>query len=44
MAIKACPECAAGKCYNCPGDAWDDEADELVDCPCYADGHLVRQR
>lgn len=29
-----CPECAAGKCRNCDGTAWDDSADELTGCAC----------
>lgn len=29
------PECAAGKCSNCDGRGWDEEADEPVDCPHY---------
>lgn len=27
-----CPECVAGKCGNCDGSAWDNEADEMVVC------------
>lgn len=44
MTINACPECVVGKHYNCPGDAIDDEADELVTCPCHARGHRPEEK
>lgn len=34
-----CPECAVGKCGNCNGQAWDDETDAPIACPCWVDGH-----
>lgn len=34
-----CPECAAGKCGNCDGRAWDFTKDEPVICVCWQRGH-----
>lgn len=34
-----CPECRAGKCINCDGEAWDDEADAPTVCACAEAGH-----
>lgn len=34
-----CPECAAGKCINCDGIAYDSSKDELVECDCRKAGH-----
>lgn len=31
-----CPECRAGKHANCDGKAWDDTADCLTVCRCWA--------
>jgi hypothetical protein len=28
------PDCLAGKHHVCPGDAWDDDADEPTECVC----------
>lgn len=32
--MSICPECVAGKHYNCDGSAWDDELDEVTTCEC----------
>lgn len=34
MKYGICPECIAGKCGNCNGDAWDDDKDEPMECLC----------
>lgn len=34
-----CPECAAKKCQNCEGQAWDNAADEPTACACAVAGH-----
>ena len=34
-----CPECDAGKHYNCNNIALDEASDSIVDCPCYQRGH-----
>lgn len=34
-----CPECLAGKCGNCNGQAWDHDADEPADCECGEEVH-----
>lgn len=36
-----CPECVAGKCGNCPGQALDTISDDLVDCQCTAAEHAA---
>lgn len=41
-AVRACPECAAGKCGNCSGEAWDTGADEPTHCPCALLAHPAR--
>jgi len=28
------PDCRAGKCAACVGQAWDDDTDEAAECPC----------
>lgn len=35
MSATKCPECRAGKCVNCSGQAWDHERDEPCVCPCW---------
>jgi hypothetical protein len=35
-----CPECRAGKCDNCLGDAWDVDEDVPVVCECWSEGHF----
>lgn len=39
IALRFCPECAAGKHQNCDGTAWDHEADEPTTCTCPAAEH-----
>jgi hypothetical protein len=34
-----CPDCAAGKCANCTGEAWDLDADAPVECLCERIAH-----
>lgn len=34
IALRFCPECAAGKHVNCRGEAWDTEADSTTPCTC----------
>lgn len=34
-----CPECAAAKCRNCDGTAWDFEADAETVCACRGVSH-----
>lgn len=34
MTGSVCPECRAGKCRNCDGTSWDEQADKQVTCPC----------
>jgi hypothetical protein len=34
-----CPECLAGKCGNCDGQAWDDATDEPAPCACTEEVH-----
>lgn len=34
-----CPECLAGKCRNCNGEAWDHAADEPAPCACTEEVH-----
>lgn len=36
MSAPVCPECAAGKCGNCCGEALDEAQDAIVDCACPA--------
>lgn len=31
---RACPDCEQGKCRNCTGEAWDNDADAPTACPC----------
>jgi hypothetical protein len=38
--LDPCPECRQGKHGNCDGLTWDDQADDLAPCPCYAAGHV----
>lgn len=40
--VRACPECGAGKCGNCNGEAWDTTADEPTHCPCSLLAHPAR--
>lgn len=40
--IDPCPECEAGKCGNCDGDAWDKVNDTPAVCPCFENGHPRR--
>lgn len=37
-----CPECAAGKCRNCDGDAWCSKRDAITECE--HDCRLPKQR
>lgn len=37
--LAPCPECRQGKCRNCTGASWDNDADVLVPCPCQQAGH-----
>lgn len=32
--LPICPECTAGKCHNCNGEAWDFTRDQLTTCRC----------
>lgn len=32
--VNICPECQAGKCGNCLGDALDEVNDQIVRCQC----------
>jgi len=34
MTAKLSPDCRAGKCAACVGQAWDDDTDEAAACPC----------
>lgn len=36
---RSCPDCEQGKCRNCLGDAWSNDADDWVPCPCADRGH-----
>jgi hypothetical protein len=36
-----CPDCEQGKHTNCHGDAWSNDADDWVPCPCADTGHGV---
>lgn len=36
----ACPECRAGKHWNCTIETMDDD-DSMTKCPCLAEGHIV---
>lgn len=38
--VQPCPECAAGKHYNCDTTTWDVERDERADCPCARADHV----
>lgn len=38
-----CPECKAGKHWNCDGGAWDFDDDEPTVCFCAANEHQVPQ-
>jgi phage recombination protein Bet len=37
-----CPECQQGKCGNCEGQAWDNDADAPTDCRCPNEAHRVQ--
>lgn len=41
-AVRACPECQAGKCGNWTDEAWDTVADEATTCPCALLAHPRR--
>lgn len=43
IALRFCPECAAGKHVNCQGEAWDQEADEPTLCTCPGLEHPSRR-
>ena len=32
--VESCQECTQGKCRNCTGVTWDNDADAEVPCPC----------
>lgn len=34
LRMRVCPECVAGKCRNCNGDAWDQTLDRIDVCDC----------
>jgi len=34
MGVRDCPDCEQGKCQNCTGEAWDNDADAPTVCPC----------
>jgi len=34
MTVAVSPDCRAGKCKACSGDAWDEAADALTTCRC----------
>jgi len=34
MTASLSPDCRAGKCAACVGQAWDDDTDEAAACPC----------
>lgn len=34
-----CPECRTGKHGNCDGWAFDEKADQIVQCQCQDDSH-----
>lgn len=36
-----CPECRAGKHFNCDATAWDNDTDEAVPCACWIWNHEV---
>jgi hypothetical protein len=36
---RSCPDCEQGKHGNCTGEAWDNDADAPVPCPCQMAGH-----
>lgn len=38
-AVDPCPECAVGKHSCCDGRTLDQKTDEIVPCPCRAEGH-----
>jgi hypothetical protein len=35
MSIRSCPDCEQGKHANCTGEAWCNEHDAPVSCPCW---------